>query len=284
MENYLIEAKNLCYKMGHKNLLYEINWTVQRNEHWIIFGLNGSGKTTLLSMISGYKIPTKGTLKIFGQQYSNENVLELRKQIGLVSSSFFDHYYNREPVLNIVLSGKLGTFGIDNTISNEDVRLAKKLLTELRLDDKLKSTFDQLSKGERQNVLLARALMNHPKILLLDEPENGLDIYARSHMQNTIDELAASGEVTLIYVTHYPDRIRKEFTKCLLLRHGCVFAKGNSDDMFTSQQMSLLFNKTANVKKNNNFGYDVAIDAPSFLSEICYQKKEGIIDGNAKKS
>lgn len=274
MEENLINAENLCYKAGKKYLLNNINWSVHKKEHWIIFGLNGSGKTTLLSIIAGYRTPTSGSLEIMGQKYTNENVLELRKQVGLVSSSIFEHFYNKEPVLNIVLSGKNGTLGIDEQITNDDVCKAKCLLCELRLEEKIKSTFDRLSKGERQNVLFARALMNQPKILLLDEPENGLDIYARSHMQNTIDDLAANGKVTLIYVTHFPERIRNEFSKCLLLRHGSAYAQGNAEDMFTSNQISNLLNENVQINKVKSFGYEINLDAPSKLTEICYGERK----------
>lgn len=134
----LIKIENMSYKKGNKLLLNNLNWEVQQGENWVIFGLNGSGKTTLLSIIAGFNIPTSGKLEIFGETYNDNNILQLRRQIGWVSSSFFEKYFMKETVLDIVLSGKFGSFGVDYEVENEDVRWAKKILEELRLKEKVK--------------------------------------------------------------------------------------------------------------------------------------------------
>ena len=104
----IIEIKGLACQSGKRYLLKDIDWSVEPGGHWAVFGLNGSGKTTLLSTIAGFKKFTQGSLKVLGQAYDGENILKLRGRIGLVSSSFFDRYYGREQVLDIVLSGKFG--------------------------------------------------------------------------------------------------------------------------------------------------------------------------------
>lgn len=78
----LIKIENMSYKKGNKLLLNNLNWEVQQGENWVIFGLNGSGKTTLLSIIAGFNIPTSGKLEIFGETYNDNNILQLRRQIG----------------------------------------------------------------------------------------------------------------------------------------------------------------------------------------------------------
>ena len=88
-DNYVIECKNLSCRMGKHFLIKDINWKVSPGEHWVVYGMNGSGKTTLLSIIAGFKHYTSGTLKLFGEEYTNENALEMRKKIGFVSGSFF---------------------------------------------------------------------------------------------------------------------------------------------------------------------------------------------------
>ncbi|MBP3625562.1 MAG: ATP-binding cassette domain-containing protein, partial [Peptococcaceae bacterium] len=229
----IIKTNELCYKSGRRFLINHINWEVKEGEHWLVFGMNGSGKTTLLSMIAGYKSPTSGTLEVLGKQYDKEHIFALRKEIGWVSSSFFDKYYANETALRIVLSGLFGTFNIDYDVTDADVRRAKALLRELRMEGKMNRPFNSLSKGERQNVLIARALITQPKVLVLDEPGTGLDIRAREHMMNTVRALAESKKVTIIYVTHYPEEVQPFMNKTMLLKNGRAFAKGDTESVLT---------------------------------------------------
>ena len=153
----IIEAKGLCCKIGSRYLLKDIDWQIEKGQHWVVFGENGSGKTTLLSIIAGFNAQTHGSLKVFGQEYGPENILDFRRKIGFISSSFFDKALSRESALDIVLSGKFGTLSTGYGVRDQDVKKAKTLLGELRLRDKVNRPFDLLSKGERQNVLIARA-------------------------------------------------------------------------------------------------------------------------------
>ena len=120
-------------------------------------------------------------------------------------------------------------------------------MCELHLADKINRPFDLLSKGERQNVLIARALFAQPEMLILDEPCNGLDVYNREYLFKTIDQLAYAGKMTIIYVTHYTEEIGEIFTKSLLLRNGGVYAQGDSASLFAKEVLS------------DFLGYDVCI-------------------------
>ena len=113
MAEAVIQAERLCCQSGRHYLLKDVCWKVEAGEHWIVFGLNGSGKTTLLSIIAGFKQYTDGFLQVLGQTYTNENVLSLSKQIGWVSASYFDKYYTNETVLQIVLSGLLERWALE---------------------------------------------------------------------------------------------------------------------------------------------------------------------------
>lgn len=233
----IIQVKNLCCQSGNRYLLRDIDWTVNRGEHWVVFGLNGSGKTTLLSIIAGYKAYTSGTVEVFGQQYSQENILSIRKKIGWVSSSYFDRYYTRESALNIVLSGLCGTLGIDSTVQPDDYIRAKALLKEWNMDKKFDFPFFNMSKGERQNVLIARALIADPEILVLDEPGTGLDVLAREQLLRKISELAQEQQMTIIYVTHYPEEILPIFDQCLVLRRGKIADIGAVNEVMTTERL-----------------------------------------------
>ncbi len=230
----IIKTDHLSCKMGQNYLLKDITWEVLPGQNWVVYGLNGSGKTTLLSIIAGYKSYSQGTLQVFGQTYTNDNVLALRRRIGWVSGSFYDRYYTKESVLDVILSGKFGTLSVGYDLSLQDVQLARRLTAELGIEDKLYHSFDMLSKGERQNVMIARALFAGPELLVLDEPCSGLDVYNRAHLFASIRQLALEYGLTIIYVTHYTEEIIDIFDHALLLRKGRVFAQGSAEELLTT--------------------------------------------------
>lgn len=267
MEQMMIKTHNLGCQAGFKYLLKDISWEVHKGEHWAVFGMNGCGKTTLLSIIAGFKKYTHGKLEVFGQPYTADNILAFRQRIGWVSSSFFDRYYSKESALDIVLSGKFGTFGLDFDITEVDVIKAKALLTELHVPDKIDQPFQQLSKGERQNVLIARALFPNPDILVLDEPSSGLDVMAREHLLNTVRDLAEQTEVTIIYVTHYTEEILDIFQHTLLLRKGQIYAQGRTEALFTEPMISEFLGYPVQIKRQDG-QFQIQMEACSRVKEL----------------
>ena len=276
-EETIIALDGVSVKAGYKYLLRNISWQVRRGEHWAVFGQNGSGKTTLLSVIAGFKQQTAGTVQVLGQAFTNDNILAIRRRIGWVSASFFDKYYTQESALHIVLSGLGGTLGLYDDITLDDVALAKALLGELGLGDKVDRTFDQLSKGERQNVLIARALISDPEILILDEPYTGLDVYNRSYLAETIAELSRQKALTIIYVTHYAEEITPLFGRTLLLKGGQVYAAGATEELLKDKVISGLLGHPAQISPSGE-GYHLSIQAHSQLARLLGAKgaKEGV--------
>ena len=268
MSEYIIETSRLSVKVGHRYLLQDIDWKVKKGEHWVVFGMNGSGKTTLLSIIAGFKEPTGGELKVFGQRYSDDNILDFRHRIGWVSASFYDKLYTRESALDIVLSGKFGTLGIRGEVEDGEVILAKRLLKELQLADKVDRSFATLSKGERQNVLIARALFARPEILILDEPCTGLDLYNRAHLFSIIRELAAKSQITIIYVTHYVDEVLDIFKKALFLKQGMAAAMGDTEEVFTSQQFTRLIDYPVELYRDDKNVLKAEAKVPSKVYDL----------------
>lgn len=263
----VVRLRDITCLAGNNALLSNVEWTVKKGEHWVVFGLNGSGKTTLLSIIAGFRGYTEGTVEVFGEPYSEANIIEKRKKVGWISSSFFDKYYQRESVMNIVLSGVNGKLGKLWNVSNADIKRANRLLVELGLESKMHRTFDLLSKGERQNVLIARALISNPQMLILDEPGTGLDVFAREYMLATVKALAENPDMTIIYVTHYTEEILHLFDKCLLLKNGKVYAQGYSADLFTNEKMSEFLNYPVKVVQAEEHFY-VDIHMESNIKEI----------------
>jgi len=246
----IVEIKNLCVTSGNRYLLQNINWKIGEGEDWVLFGSNGCGKTTLLSTIAGFRNWTSGTLRVFGQEYTKDTIFDLRKQIGFVSGSFFDRFYHGEKAIDIVLSGLFGSLSKRFAVSNEDIQKANNLMEVFQLGNKRERMFDTMSKGERQNVLLARALMSDPKLLILDEPGSGLDVFARENMLRIVDEMARRENHTIIYVTHYPEEILPVFANCALMKQGEFYAIGKTEALLTNEKMSEFVEMPVEVDKN----------------------------------
>lgn len=244
---YVIEAQNLGYQVGQQKLLNGINLRVKKGEHWLIYGMNGCGKTTLLSILAGFRQQTQGELKVFADEFTADNVLEKRQKIGWISSSFFDTKYRHERVRDIVLSGKFGTYGIDWDISSKDENRVKDLLTALGLEDKQHLSYDRLSKGQRQNVLIARAFMGQPEILLLDEPYSGLDVLAKARFMELLEKLMQNKDLTVLFVSHEINDVSKAFDNTLMLRNGRCFAQGKTEDLFQTANLSAFFQQSVEV-------------------------------------
>jgi iron complex transport system ATP-binding protein len=261
MSDYVIEVNDLELKSGENYLLKDINWKVRKGEHWLVFGMNGSGKTTMLSILAGFKHKSGGTVRLFGQEFTEENILAIRKRIGWISASFFDQIYKNESVINIVLSGKFGTAGLDTGLIDNDYKLAAVLLKDLGIAEKAELPFKFLSKGERQNVLIARAFMEQPSVLLLDEPCSGLDIVAREKFLQTVMKLAERNNITIIYVTHYTEEILDGiFQKTLLLRDGLCYKQGETKELFRTEVMSDFLSQDIVVTENKPYGFKISID------------------------
>lgn len=255
-----LAANGLCVKTGQQYLLKDITWRVPRGENWLVFGMNGCGKTTLLSVLAGFKQPTAGEVRILGQTYGPDNILALRQRIGWVSGSFFEQKYTKESAQDIVLSGKFGTLGLGRPITDSDRKRSRALLKALHLGRKISQPFHLMSKGERQNVLIARALMAEPEILLLDEPCTGLDLLAREQLLSTLRAMAQDSRLTIVYVTHHTDEILMDiFPKALLLKDGLAFAQGDTTALFTAEMLSDFFQTPVAVSPRVGHGLETNV-------------------------
>lgn len=237
----IIEVAHLSCQMGQRALLQDLNWQLFAKEHTVIFGQNGCGKTTLLSTILNYLPITEGSITIFGLPLAEQNIFNLRQQIGFVSASFFDKYFHQESAWQIVLSGLSGTLSLPEATSNSQLKLAKELLQTFELAEQADYPYALLSKGQQQKVLLARALIAEPAVLILDEPASGLDILARERLFRLLEYLAEHSETTMIYVTHYAEEILPLFAHSLFMREGQIIQQGLTKDLFTTHNLTALF-------------------------------------------
>lgn len=240
----VLSIQNIIWRRGGKEILKNISWDVHAGEHWALLGLNGSGKTSILKMITGYQWPNNGRVTVFGNIFGQTNIPELRKSIGWVSSSLDEqfHTHPNDTALEVVLSGKFASIGLYEEIIAEDVFRARKLLDQFRIPHLEDQLFTFLSQGEKRKVMIARALMASPRLLILDEPCSGLDIYSKEELLSTIDEMIrVPGGPTLLYVTHHIDEIVPSISHALLLKSGEVIAKGCKSSTLTESLLESTF-------------------------------------------
>jgi iron complex transport system ATP-binding protein len=215
---------------------------IDHGQHWAIIGQNGSGKTSLISIINGYHQPSEGKARVLGKKFGSTDLRELRLQIGECSSEIRDMIHNREPVKDIVLSGKFASIGLYKAPDAKDHERADHLLDLFGLSQICGHRFMTLSDGEKQKTLLARALMPEPELLVLDEPCAGLDLKAREELLDAVQEMCMTHEgPTLIYITHHIEEIIPAITHALALRKGRVIASGKREDVLTNEVLSETF-------------------------------------------
>jgi len=203
----LIEMKDAVVTYGEKRVLNRVNWTVKSGEHWKISGPNGSGKSTLLSLVSGDNSQAYANdISLFGRKRgTGETVWDIKKRIGLVSTSLQQEYRVGATVKVVVISGFFDSIGMYAQYSPRQQEIAHEWLELLHMEKRSGDSFRDLSYGEQRLVLLARAMVKQPDLLILDEPCQGLDDVNREMVLKLVDHLGRTGNTQILYVTHHPE-------------------------------------------------------------------------------
>src|SRR6185503_2315085 len=248
----ILEISGLRIQRSETVILDDISWRVERGQHWVILGANGSGKTSLLSALTGYLMPTAGELSVLDESYGQSDWRELRKHIGLVSSSVRQMMHDEEPALETVISGKYAMIDLWGQTTARDRAAGRRLLKQIECAHLADRPWLVLSQGERQRVLLGRALMAKPRLLILDEPCAGLDPAAREHFLQFLQRLGRRKKgPTLALVTHHVEEIMPVFSHALLLKAGAVLANGRKKDALGSRSLSDAFKSSVSLRKTN---------------------------------
>jgi iron complex transport system ATP-binding protein len=231
-------------------ILEAIDWAVQRGQHWVILGANGSGKTSLLSTLTGYMPPTAGEISVLGEKYGRTDWRELRKRVGIVSSSIHQLVEGHQTAIDTIIGGRHAIIGVWGEVRPSERQQAEKLLRQIEAETIRNRPWRVLSQGERQRVLIGRALMARPELLILDEPCAGLDPVAREHFLQFLGRLARTRHApTLVLVTHHVEEIIPVFSHVLLLRKGQVLAAGLKGKILTSGLLSHAFGATVELRR-----------------------------------
>jgi iron complex transport system ATP-binding protein len=258
----LLELTNATVIKGTTRVLDNLSLTISEGEHTAILGPNGSGKTTLLNVLMLEDRPLAGIgapppVRVFGRHLWH--VFDLRTRIGIVSANLHARFVAGHSSGTItgedaVVSGFFATQGmllyVDVTAamrSSACEALARVGASHLRT-----RTLDQMSTGEARRVLIARALVNRPRALVLDEPTTGLDIVARHRFLETVRNLAREG-TTIVLITHHVEEIIPEIGRVVLLDRGAVAAAGPKEEMLTPHWLTTVFGAPVSVDRSDGY-------------------------------
>lgn len=223
-------------------LLKAVNWKVRAGERWVLLGPNGSGKTTLLKLITGYLYPSRGRVAVLGREFGRTDLRSLRAHIGWVHYDLRNMIPDFMSVVEVVLAGKRGSLAFYEESTPQEREQARAALAHIHAEHLISRRFPTLSTGERQRVLIARALMAEPRILLLDEPCMGLDPLSREEFLESLDALFSNRQaLTVVTVTHHVEEITAAYQGVLILEAGGVLASGSRETTLKSETISRLF-------------------------------------------
>jgi molybdate transport system ATP-binding protein len=216
----LVQMRDVRVRYGDKTVLDGLSWTMRRGERWCIRGPNGSGKSTLLALICGdHPQAYANDIRLFGEaRGSGESIWDIKRRIGLLSTEFQIAYRRQASGLEVVVSGFHDSIGMYERSSPAEESSARELLEGLGLESLAERDFDSLSGGQKRLLLLARAMVKAPELLVLDEPCQGLDPANRARILATIDRIGDGTE--LIYVSHHRDELPRCLTHLLELPAG----------------------------------------------------------------
>jgi molybdate transport system ATP-binding protein len=221
-KNEIIRFNRVTIRYGERTILKDLDWTVMKGEHWSLSGQNGSGKSTLLSLVCADNPQSYAcNISLFGHKRgSGESIWDIKRHIGYVSPEMHRSYRQNIPTIEIVASGLKDTIGLYTRPTESERAQCRKWLNRFGIGHLEERKFMEMSSGEQRLILLARAFVKEPDLLILDEPLHGLDDENRRMVKALVDNYCQNPDVTLIYVTHYQEELPQCIDHSLFLeRH-----------------------------------------------------------------
>ena len=238
-------------RIGRRTILGPVTLTIRSGERWAILGPNGSGKTTMLRLAGALRHPSAGRVVVLGAELGRIDVRALRERIAFVGHAVADGIPVRLAVADVVLTGKRSTLvPWLEEFGEGDRRRARDLLERLGCGQLDGQSLESCSQGERQRVLLARALFGRPELVLLDEPAAGLDLPGREALVQALEAARELSAVPTILVTHHLEELPATITHAALLRGGRVLAAGPLDRVMRDDAVSGCFGLSLSVRRS----------------------------------
>ena len=264
----VLSLSNIHFIRKGTRILDDISWDFAEGEHWAVIGPNGAGKTTLTQIITGYEWPTSGRVEVLGGVYGRINLPEHRKRIGVFQPGLQGALSVHHPgitALDIVMTGDSASLAIYDDIPEEIRRRARELFERHFFGDRGERLppdrpFRLLSAGERRKILLLRALMSRPGLLILDEPYESLDIPARLELERILTNHVGEVRLPTMTIVHRIEEVPPFVTQVLLLKNGRVFRAGATADMLRGEVFSDLYDVPLEIGRRGERYYCVPVD------------------------
>jgi iron complex transport system ATP-binding protein len=238
-----LDIRGVDLDRGGNRVLRGITWRVEQGQRWAVLGPNGSGKTTLVQLAAGYLHPTRGAVDVLGETLGRTDVRALRERVAIVSSGVARRVLPWLCAREVVVSARHGALEPWwHSYDAQEQERAVSLLATAGFEHVAERRFGDLSEGERQQVLLARALMSSPELLLLDEPCAGLDMGGRERLLARLTALASDDpSLPVVLVTHHVEEIPAGFGHLLLLKQGRCLVSGPTEEVLSAEALTTCF-------------------------------------------
>lgn len=257
----VVAFEDAVVRVGGRAIVGPISLTIHEGERWVLLGPNGSGKTTLLTVIGARRQPSSGRASVLGLTFGRGDVRTLWDDIGHTSHALADLLPRGLRVLDVVLTGKRGALSPwFQTYDEADLNRADERLGAVGCRALRDRIFETCSQGERQRVLLARAMFRRPKLLVLDEPAAGLDLSGRESLITAVEgSVADDDSLAVVIATHHLEEIPPSTTHAALLRDGRAVAVGPIAEILTPQHLRECFGLDVEVSRRHGRWQVVAI-------------------------
>ncbi len=244
MKGSAIEVRTIAVRAGGQSILQVEHLTVGRGEVVVVLGPNGAGKSTLLKCLLGFSRPTSGAIHVLGQSVApraGTSLSKLRRRVGYVPQVLAGHSETPLTVREVVAIGRTGIAGLLHWFTRRDWEIVDAWLERLGLSDLARRAYASLSGGEQRKTLIAKAMVQEPEILLLDEPTANLDLFWREQIVEALEQLYAETALTILLVCHELEVIPRCGRRLLVLRDGNVVADGRPGDILTPRLVADLY-------------------------------------------
>lgn len=250
-EDLLIDFRDVTFRRDGRNLVGPVSWQVELDERWVIIGPNGAGKTTLIRIAAAEEVPSSGEADLMGERIGKTDMRDLRSMIGVSSAALAGRIPADEKVADLVISAGYAVLGRWREDYEElDFDQAIEVLERVGAYHLAERTWGTLSEGERKRVLIARALMINPELLILDEPSAGMDLGGREDLVGYLGDLAMDADApAIVMITHHVEEIPDGFTHAMLLDEGEVVAQGLINTVLTSENLTKAFHQPIQVDR-----------------------------------